>query len=36
IKGMRMRRALRKGPASAFYYGDPLREKRQVRRVLEI
>ncbi|MTW53764.1 IS6 family transposase, partial [Klebsiella pneumoniae] len=29
-------RALRKGQASAFYYGDPLGEMRPVIRVFEI
>ncbi|MBH2894498.1 IS6 family transposase, partial [Serratia marcescens] len=28
--------ALRKGPASAFYYGDPLGEMRLVSRAFEI
>ncbi|MCE1390546.1 MULTISPECIES: transposase, partial [Enterobacteriaceae] len=31
IKGIEVMRALRKGQASAFYYGDPLGEMRLVR-----
>ncbi|HDP7990018.1 TPA: hypothetical protein P7B57_004674, partial [Escherichia coli] len=31
IKGIQVMRALRKGQASAFYYGDPLGEMRLVR-----
>ncbi|EMT82351.1 protein TnpA, partial [Acinetobacter baumannii ABNIH5] len=33
IKGIEVMRALRKGQASAFYYGDPLGEMRLVSRV---
>jgi len=36
IKGIEVMRALRKGPASAFYYGDPLGEMRLVSRAFEI
>lgn len=36
IKGIEVMRALRKGQASAFYYGDPLGEKRLVSRVFEM
>ncbi len=36
IKGIEVMRALRKGQASAFYYGDPLVEMRLVSRVFEI
>ncbi len=32
IKGIEVMRALRKGQASAFYYGDPLGEMRLVSR----
>nr|WP_172687402.1 DDE-type integrase/transposase/recombinase [Klebsiella pneumoniae]AQM75486.1 hypothetical protein [Klebsiella pneumoniae] len=35
IKGIEVMRALRKGQASAFYYGDPLGEMRLVSRVFE-
>jgi hypothetical protein len=35
IKGIEVMRALRKGQASAFYYGDPLGEMRLVSRVLK-
>ncbi len=34
--GISYRRALRKGQASAFYYGDPLGEMRLVSRVFEM
>ncbi len=36
IKGIEVMRALRKGQASAFYYGDPLGEMRLVSRVFEM
>ncbi len=36
IKGIEVMRALRKGRASAFYYGDPLGEMRLVSRVFEM
>ncbi|SQV53681.1 transposase [Escherichia coli] len=36
IKGIEVMRALRKGQASAFYYGDPLGEIRLVSRVFEM
>ena len=36
IKGIEVMRALRKGQASVFYYGDPLGEVRLVNRVFEI
>ena len=36
IKGIEVMRALRKGQASAFYYGDPLGEMRLVSRVFGI
>ncbi|MCM2723370.1 hypothetical protein LP646_24175, partial [Escherichia coli] len=37
IRGfIRVMRALRKGQASAFYYGDPLGEMRLVSRVFEM
>lgn len=35
-KGIEVMRALRKGPASAFYYGDPLGEMRLVSRVFDM
>ncbi|NAV00643.1 hypothetical protein EE070_28165 [Klebsiella pneumoniae] len=34
--GIEVMRALRKGQASAFYYGDPLGEMRLVSRVFEM
>lgn len=36
IKGIEVMRALRKGQASAFYYGDPLGEMRLVSRFFEM
>ncbi|MDU9659385.1 IS6 family transposase, partial [Escherichia coli] len=36
IKCIDVMRALRKGQASAFYYGDPLGEMRLVSRVFEM
>ncbi|MFV9657907.1 hypothetical protein ACNVD5_00250, partial [Klebsiella pneumoniae] len=36
IKGIEVMRALRKGQASACYYGDPLGEMRQVPRVFDM
>ncbi|MBW9393931.1 IS6 family transposase, partial [Enterobacter roggenkampii] len=36
IKGIEVMRALRKGQASAFYYGAPLGEMRLVSRVFEM
>ena len=36
IKGIEVMRALRKGQASEFYYGDPLGEMRLVSRVFEM
>ncbi|MCH6669223.1 transposase [Escherichia coli] len=36
IRGIEVMRALRKGQASAFYYGDPLGEMRLVSRVFEM
>ncbi|WP_395488843.1 IS6 family transposase (plasmid) [Cedecea davisae] len=36
IKGIEVMRALRKGQASAFYYGNPLGEMRLVSRVFDI
>ncbi|EJE0231369.1 IS6 family transposase [Escherichia coli] len=36
IKGIEVMRALRKGQASALYYGDPLGEMRLVSRVFEM
>ncbi|MDF4331505.1 DDE-type integrase/transposase/recombinase, partial [Vibrio parahaemolyticus] len=36
IKGIEVMRALRKGQASAFYYGDPLCEMRLFSRVFEM
>ncbi len=35
-QGIEVMRALRKGQASAFYYGDPLGEMRLVSRVFEM
>ena len=35
IKGIEVMRALRKGQASLYYYGDPLGEMRLVNRVLK-
>nr|BCT22990.1 hypothetical protein [Klebsiella pneumoniae] len=35
IKGIEVMRALRKGQASAFYYGDPLGEMRLVSKFLK-
>ncbi|PCR31576.1 IS6 family transposase, partial [Klebsiella pneumoniae] len=35
IKGIEVMRALRKGQASAFYYGDPWPKVRLVSRVLK-
>ncbi|SMB54587.1 Integrase core domain protein (fragment) [Serratia proteamaculans] len=36
IKGIEVMRTLRKGQASAFYYGDPLGEMRLISRVFEM
>ncbi len=36
IKGVEVMRALRKGRASAFYYGDPLGEMSLVSRLCEM
>ncbi len=36
LNGIKVMRALRKGKASAFYYGDPLGEMRLVSRVFEM
>lgn len=36
IKGIEVMRALRKGQASPFYYGDPLGEMRLVSRAFEM
>ncbi len=35
-KGIEVMRALRKGQASEFYYGDPLGEMRLISRIFEV
>ncbi|MDM4342373.1 hypothetical protein QTP15_33370, partial [Klebsiella oxytoca] len=36
IKGIEVMRALRKGQASAFYYGDPLGEMGSVAKIVKL